>query len=132
MKCLNNKFIILVSIIALFNSFFILLKYDFKIFTRQKLPLNMFDEVLKDFKYNYSKKIRTIGFYTDAKGDYRIHMLYELQDSVIPIFIDDSIKHEYVLCFSDFNGCEVFAKEHNMEFEGRYNRVILCKRKGKK
>jgi len=133
MKCSDNKFIIFISLIVLLNIFFIFSKYDLKIFTRSKPPLNMFDYDLRSFKHNYPySKIKIIGFYTDVKDVQRIHVLYELQDSIMPIFIEDNINHDYVLCFSDSNACENFAKNENMKIEGVYNKIILCKRKDKK
>lgn len=133
MKYLNNKFIILIFLIVIFNCFSIFSKYDLKIFTNKKPPLNHFENDLLVFKYKYTyPNIKTVGFYTDADEERRIYFLYELQDAIMPIYIEDSINHDYILCLSDSNACKTFAENENLETEGIYNKIFLFKRKDKK
>ena len=123
MKCLNNKFVIIVFFIVLFNAFFMFSKYNLNNFVYRKIPYNMYDSYLMEFKYKYNdftREIRTVGFYTDVTGEHRYHVLFELQDS---------IDYDYVFCFSYSNGCENFAKNENMEIKDIYNHIVFCKRK---
>lgn len=119
-----NKFFILAVIIF---SFISLIWHFFDIKNYPNIPKGTIDEIA-----NFPKEfpnIKSVGFSSD--NDEIAHILYRVQNTIIPVFVEYSKEKGIFFCYSTNNYCAELIQSKKAELLKVYTKeLILLKESG--
>ena len=115
------SFIVLISIFQILSCF-----KDFIIYSA--IPSGEIDS-LKSFTSEFPN-IKQIGFYSDI--EFPPEVMYRIQNTIIPVIVDDSINYNEIFCYSENFICQKNIMSGNAILLKQYgkNLFLLQKPKG--